>query len=425
MSITIHNGSNEEAERGTLSDTLHVLGRRGDDTRGLLELGRYYALDQSLGSPVYVDAASPHVVLVCGKRGYGKSYTLGTFMEEMAMLDTGTRAGIALLVVDTLGIFWTSRHGNTRQRELLERWGYEPRGVAIRLLTAPGRVDDYAAHGINVAPFTLRTSEVTPAQWCRLFDTSMTDPLGVAITRAIMSLEAPYAIEDVIAAVQADERTPDRVKGAAENFFKMASEWQLFDRHGMPLDDIVQGGRVTVLDMSAYPEELKKAVVAVLARMIFQRRVRQRQRDEERQMKETKENRRFPLVWMAIDEAQVFLPEGPSMAKDVLIQQWMRQGRQPGVSLLLATQRPGALDPEALSHSDLIICHRLTAQQDIEALNTVRPTYMQGSISDALKKVGTEKGVALVIDDTSESVHVVRVRPRLSWHGGREPSALW
>ncbi len=426
MSITIRNVNDDDAERGTLSDNLYVLGRRTAGTRGLLQLGRYYALDQSLGSTVYVDGADPHVVLICGKRGYGKSYTLGTFMEEMARLDDDVRRALGLLVVDTLGIFWTSRYGNARQEELLERWGYEPQGLDIRLLTRPGQVDDYTAKGIDAAAFQLRTSEVTPAQWCQLFDAAPTDPLGVAVTRVVTSLEPPYGIEDIVAALRADQRTPDQVTGAAENFFEMAAGWNVFSPDGMPLDDIVIGGRVTVLDMSAYPEELKAVVVAVLARTIFERRIRERRRDEERQMQENDDDAGgFPLVWMVIDEAQVFLPDEPSMAKDVLIKQWMRQGRQPGVSLLMATQRPSALDPEVLSHSDMIICHRLTAQQDIEALNMVRPTYMQGSISQALKKVGTEKGVALIVDDTSESVHVIKVRPRLSWHGGEEPSALW
>ena len=132
----------------------------------------------------------------------------------------------------------------------------------------------------------------------------------------------------------------------------------------------------------------------------------------------------IPITWFAIDEAHVFLPHEECIAKDVLIKQWMRQGRQPGVALILATQRPSSLDSEVMSHSDIIICHRLTAQEDIEALNRVRPTYMQGDIGEAVKKIGTEKGVALIIDDTSEAVHVIKIRPRMSWHGGEEPSAL-
>ena len=130
------------------------------------------------------------------------------------------------------------------------------------------------------------------------------------------------------------------------------------------------------------------------------------------------------MVWMAIDEAQLFLPsDKPTLSKDVYIGKWMRQGRQPGLSIIMATQRPSALDPEVLSHSDIIICHRLTAQEDIDALSRIRPTYMHGDIRESIKKIGEEKGVGLIIDDTSESVHVIKIRPRYSWHGGGEPSA--
>jgi len=38
--------------------------------------------------------------------------------------------------------------------------------------------------------------------------------------------------------------------------------------------------------------------------------------------------------------------------------------------------------------------------------------------------MGSERGAALIVDDHSESVHLVRIRPRTSWHGGGEPNAL-
>ncbi len=49
---------------------------------------------------------------------------------------------------------------------------------------------------------------------------------------------------------------------------------------------------------------------------------------------------------------------------------------------------------------------------------------MQESLRAYLKKMGSERGAALIVDDHSESVHMIRVRPRMSWHGGGEPSAL-
>ncbi|MEA2053748.1 MAG: DUF87 domain-containing protein [Candidatus Thermoplasmatota archaeon] len=425
MVINISDG---KTRKGSISEKLYVLGRREKAEGGILNIGRYYALDKSLGSNVYVDGAKPHVILICGKRGYGKSYTMGTFIEEISLMDESIRKNIGVVVIDTLGIYWTSFFENKKQEGALSRWGCSPTGLKIKVLSSPDSVNEYRKKGIDAEKFSLRTSEITPSQWCQLFGAELIEPLGVAVARAINEMDIDYSIDDIIAFIKKDRRTRDEIKGAGENFFNMAKSWNVFDREGLPLDKIVKNGEIMILDISLFSEELKIIIVAVLSRKIFERRVRERKKDEERIMEhrntdETSE-KIFPMVCMAIDEAQVFLPYEKKISKDVLIKQWMRQGRQPGLSLVLATQRPSALDPEVLSHSDIIICHRLTAQEDIDALNKVRPTYMQGEISEALKKVGAEKGVALIIDDTSESVHIIKIRPRLSWHGGEEPSAM-
>jgi DNA helicase HerA-like ATPase len=213
------------------------------------------------------------------------------------------------------------------------------------------------------------------------------------------------------------------VKGAVENFFIMAESWGVFDTQGLSITDLVRRGTVTVLDLSVLQSPvLKDIVVALVCEKIFEERVKERKVHEQKKMGFTVEEKGIPLVWLAVDEAQLFVPQGKkTLSKEVLIEEWMRQGRQPGLSLIMATQRPSAVEPEVLSHSDIIICHRLTAQEDIDALSRIRPTYMHGDISESIKKIGSEKGVALLVDDTSESVHVIKVRPRVSWHGGAEP----
>jgi len=100
-----------------------------------------------------------------------------------------------------------------------------------------------------------------------------------------------------------------------------------------------------------------------------------------------------------------------------------REGSQ-GSPLYWQPTRPASLHPDVVSQSDLLICHRLTSSDDILALEASRPLYMQESLRAYLKKMGSERGAALIVDDHSESVHMVRVRPRRSWHGGGEPSAL-
>ena len=83
----------------------HTLGKVDDSDIGILDLGRYLALDRSRGACVGMDALRPHAILICGKRGYGKSYTMGTIIEELMMLPQSIRSNIASLVIDTMGIF--------------------------------------------------------------------------------------------------------------------------------------------------------------------------------------------------------------------------------------------------------------------------------------------------------------------------------
>jgi hypothetical protein len=67
-----------ETQKSGVTLKQYVIGRRDTDL-GTLNVGRYLALDRSMDSHVQMDALRPHAILICGKRGYGKSYTRGIF----------------------------------------------------------------------------------------------------------------------------------------------------------------------------------------------------------------------------------------------------------------------------------------------------------------------------------------------------------
>src|SRR4030066_67273 len=93
------------------------------------------------------------------------------------------------------------------------------------------------------------------------------------------------------------------------------------------------------------------------------------------------EKKEYPLTWIFIDEAHEFLPlNGKTIATDALIQ-LLREGRQPGVSLVLATQQPGQIHRDVMTQSDIIISHRVTSQQDLEALNYIMQSYLMQGIN--------------------------------------------
>ena len=416
-------------EKKGVTDKNYILGRKEKRKDGILNIGRYYALDSSLGSNVYLDVLKPHIILICGKRGYGKSYSIGVFIEEIAKLEEKIKKNLGILIIDTLGIYWTTRFANKKDKNILKKWDLKPEGFDINLLVPKKFLKQYRENKIDANIYSIRVSELSTYHWCQLFRLKQTEPLGIVLTRAIYRLKEKktnFSIDDIINVIQDDVKNTEIIKSAAENFLSNAKSWGIFDENGVSIYDVVKRGVISILDISQVPSPvIKDIITSLIGEKIFEERVKQRKIHEQKKIGTNIKENGMPMVWMAIDEAQLFLPNNKkTIGKNVFIAEWMRQGRQPGLSLILATQRPSALDSEVLSHSDIIICHRLTAQEDIDSLSKIRPTYMHGDICESIKKVGDGKGVALIIDDTSESSHIIRIRPRISWHGGDEPCVI-
>lgn len=414
---------------GKFGGKLRVLGNEENAGEGLLFLGNYMALDHSRGTEVYLDALRPHAVLICGKRGYGKSYTMGCMLEELAFLPEEIKGKLASLIIDTMGIFWTMSYPNVSEAGRLKSWELTPAGLEIEVFVPAGKVEAYKKRNIQVKPFSISIRELSGSQWCRVLRIEEVSPLGILLVRIIEALREkgePYSFEDIISEIFLDTRSDSTSKGAAENYFRAMKSWGLFSKVGTSLSELIAGGRATVLDISTLENEnVCAAAVSILAGRLYAERLEARRVYEKKQMGEKSEDKEFPMVWLFMDEAHIFVPAGvESLASEVLINRCLRQGRQPGLSLVLATQRPASLHPDVISQSDLLICHRITSSDDILALETSRPLYMQESLRAYLKKMGSERGAALIVDDHSESVHMVRIRPRRSWHGGGEPNAL-
>ena len=127
----------------------------------------------------------------------------------------------------------------------------------------------------------------------------------------------------------------------------------------------------------------------------------------------------LPRVWVLIDEAHQFVPAGKkTLAKEALIR-WAKEGRQPGLSLAVASQQPSAIDNEVITQCDIIIAQKLTNRIDIQAVNALSQDYMGGELKTYIRKL-KRQGEAVMVDDEQEKVMMVQIRPRKSNHGGGE-----
>ncbi|PIN73620.1 hypothetical protein COV20_05345 [Candidatus Woesearchaeota archaeon CG10_big_fil_rev_8_21_14_0_10_45_16] len=395
----------------------------------------------SLSNDVYLDVAGAHVVFIVGKRGSGKSYTMGSIAEGLADLPTEVRQNLSIVLLDTMGIYWTMKYPNYEDADLLKQWGIEPKGLDVKIYTPTGFFYKYRDEGIPTDfPFSLRPLDVDPYDWCHAFNLDPNSAAGVLITRVVQDFnkkKQSYSLDQLIAAVRNDKESEHVTVSVVVNQFEKAKGWEIFSEEGTLLKDIIAPGQVTVLDVSPYATmssgwEIKALVVGIISRTLFQQRMLARKTEEFKTVdaamhyfsKEVEEKMSDPLVWLALDEAHELLPhDGKTAASDALIT-ILREGRQPGISLILATQQPAKIHTDVMTQADTVLAHRLTARMDVEALGQLTQSYMKHGLVDEIDHLPRVKGSAVIFDDANERIFPVQMKPRFTWHGGGSPTAL-
>src|SRR3989344_1194613 len=197
--------------------------------------------------------------------------------------------------------------------------------------------------------------------------------MGVLIERVLTKLKedkGEFSIDQIIKEVRKDDKSQKEVKDAVENRFLSADTWGVFGEQGTPIKDLAIGGKVSVLDVSCYATmasgwKIKALVIGLVSQKLFVERMTQRKEEEFRDVKKSEsyfsreeEKDQMPLVWLVVDEAHEFLPAvGETVASFPLIT-ILREGRQPGISLILASQQPGKIHTDVMTQSDIVIAHR-------------------------------------------------------------------
>ncbi len=394
----------------------------------------------SLGNNIMLDALRPHVVLIAGKRGSGKSYTMGVIAEGLASLEEETANSITSLIIDTMGIYWTMKNPNYKEADILKQWGYQPTAFKnINVFVPKGAFDRVKEENVEMAdyPFSISANELSTSDWCDIFGFSINDEYGILINQVLEALQEEnkaYDLKDIIENINSQVATSDTIKEAVKERFESALRWGLFEREGTKIEDLLVPGHINILDISLYAHSLgefslRALVIGLLSQKILEIRTTQRRVEELNEINSTEiteeeKKRTIPIVWMFIDEVHEFLPANSKTAATASLSRVIKEGRQPGIGLVIATQQPGKLDTDIITQSDIIISQHVTAKLDIDALNTVMQTYMGSDIRKYLMDLPRLPGACIILDDNSERIYPVQIRPRLTWHGGETPKSI-
>ncbi len=387
-----------------------------------------------LTNKILIDFLRPHVILICGKRGTGKSYSGAVLAEEMTLLPKELSQNLSTVMIDTMGIFWSMKYPNDDQAVLLDDWGMKPKGlkdqvkvyVPFKQKASFEESEIPVDFGISIAPHEFSTED-----WSLAFNLPMTNPISLGLQKTINQLKQSgekFMIDDMITKIKDDRLLDTHVKSSLENMLTIANQWGVFGEEGIKMDEIVKPGTINVFDVSRLRAteawSVRNLLVAMICRKVYQHRVIARKQEELARMGEIKLEKRYPMVWLIMDEAHQFVPADTMTVSSRPILDIVKQGREPGISFVPITQMPNKIHQEVISQCDMVISHRLTSKNDLQSLQAVMQNYLMEDLTKTIDSLPKWRGSAIVLDDNSERIYPIQVRPRFSWHAGESAIAV-
>ncbi len=436
-----------------LSKTDMVVGA-SDDTPSCIYLGKSNEYDSN-SYDVWLDTGRAHIIYIMGKRRSGKSYTLGVLSEGLVSKQwiNQMKESQAVIVFDSLNVFWGMQYAASmagkENVEELAKWTIEEEQIPASFYYPQGYKRDY--YPLDFQQFSLSLKDLEPTDWCFMFGLDpIADPLGQLFMDLITSLQEQddISFSDIyskLVSTPMKNRYEQRTLDAASRRVKSLELAKVFGGTSVPIRDVFKEGKVTVLLLRDLEQELRTTVIGVMTRKIFQARgitdecekrlelllkSPNKHRDEIGKLELLLEKGRTPRGWILIDEAHNYIPATTTPPSKRPLVKFVKEGRNIGLSAAFATQSPSALDASIQANLDIGIIHSLSRDQDILAAYNMRNTadFERAKIgSREIQKYQFKEitrdlklGYCIVSTEMANRLFTMKIRPRLSVHGGRE-----
>ncbi len=331
--------------------------------------------------------ASTHLAILAST-GSGKSYTASVLIEEM--MRPSVRA--SLLVFDPHGEYETLSDIQGKEQFRGED-GYEPDVVFFN----PGRL-------------CIRISELEVGDVMAILDdpsNRMQDRLATA-WRAMQQTESrTWGVDELISTMKDEFGDDDASVGALEwRLRRSIQRNDLFDpAENVRLNDIVDPGQCTVLQMDTLNRRDQQLITTVLLRRLYRERL-----DDVRGRESAINHPLFALF----EEGHRFAPASDTAPSLGIMRTITSEGRKFGFGLGIISQRPSKIDQDVLSQCGTQISMQIKNPNDQDAIKT----SVEAAGEDVLRELpGLTPGQAILSGDAMNTPALIRVRPRITQHG--------
>ncbi len=360
-----------------------VLGLKNDST------GAYIGKLQGHDIPVSlnINSIAQKHLSVLAKTGSGKSYTTGVVIEEMMKHD------VTMVILDPHGEYSSmARPGNV---DPSNDFDVKPHGFGdIMTEFSPNPEINPGSRPLNFTFKNMRAIELLDMMG--MSKTKSNKTALEAATSRLEALKGYYGIPDLIQLLKKNEE--DDMSSMIRNLEDLDSKG-LFSPEGTRMDEIVQKGKTSIVNLKGTPPDVQGFVVNRLCTALF----------------ELRKRNKIPPMMLFAEEAHNFCPQQGKIESSEIFQTIASEGRKFGLGLALITQRAAKVDKNVLSQCNTQIILKVTNPNDLRAIES----SVEGITKDMTEEIQRlPVGEAIVSGGGLSEPLIIDVRPRESQDGG-------
>jgi len=338
--------------------------------------------------PIYLDInvmVQKHVSILA-KTGAGKSYLTGVLLEELL------KHNVTAVVIDPHGEY-VSLKVPGKKTKIHSEFGVTPRGYAskIKIFTPDVQLN-------KGKPLKFTLASMSPREMLNLMNLDARQYL-IPLRKAMDLLKTSkqyYNIRDIIRILESEENNNLSPLIAQLEYL---DEMGVFDRKGTRIDEIVERGKLSIINLRGVPPDIQELVVQRLSMALF----------------ELRKRNKIPPLMLVIEEAHNYAPQQGMSSSTKILRTIASEGRKFGLGLCIISQRPAKVDKNILSQCNTQIILRVTNPNDLRAIGNSVEGLTKGSLEEIQR---LPVGVALVTGGNIPMPLFVEIRPRETKHGG-------
>ena len=349
--------------------------------------------------PVYLSLKGfrRHLAIIA-QTGAGKSYLAGILADALLA------KGATVIMLDPHADYvFLSRTSDGKRHELSDN---------IVVLRNPASTGRYSAEEVGkVEPYEVCFSDLDFDEVCLIARISPTYVnIRSGLEYAISNLKENrkvFAPRDVLEELQRADmwEVDEKVKSgarSAQKYIKRVIGMKVFTNVSTSIDRMLKPMQLSVVDLSGLEDEVSDYIAYKILSEIYD--------------KAASGDFKYP-IFIFVEEAHRFIPPDRKTYSSEVIRKISAEGRKFGIFLILITQRPSKIHPDALSQCNSQIIMRITNLEDQRAVS-VSSERMSRDLLDDLP--GLNVGEAVIVGEMTRAPVMVKVKKRRTREGGAD-----